>query len=81
MPKIQWKADGKGIESVFDVIYAGIHLLEVVPIGPQKLAFGDCLSKTQVSAKAISRNIGTDACPVPEGYEEVLIPTKVGTKH
>src|SRR3569833_1898937 len=31
----------------------------------------DCLTKTQGSAKSASRRrIGSDACPVPEGYEE-----------
>ena len=30
-----------------------------------------CLSKTQDSAEAARRRIGSDACPVPEGHEEL----------
>ena len=32
-----------------------------------RLGGGDCLPKTQDSAKSVRRRIGSDACPVPEG--------------
>ena len=35
--------------------------------GLQRIASGDCLLKTQHSAKTKNRRIGCDACPVPEG--------------
>ena len=35
-----------------------------------RLGGGDCLLKTQGSAKWITRRIGSDACPVLEGQEE-----------
>ena len=38
----------------------------------QRIGSGDCLSKTQDSAKANSRRIGSDACPMLEGYGEGL---------
>ena len=44
--------------------------------GPQKIGPGDCLSKTQVSAEVVRRRIGSDACPVPEGHEELLASAK-----
>ena len=37
-----------------------------------RLGGGDCLPKTQDSAKSVRRRIGSDACPVPEGYVEGL---------
>ena len=37
---------------------------------PQWKGPSDCLSKTQDSAEAVRRCIGSDACPVPEGHEE-----------
>ena len=39
----------------------------------QRIGSGDCLSKTQDSAKANSRCIGSDACPMLEGYGEGLV--------
>ena len=38
---------------------------------PQWRGPGDCLPKTQDSAQAARRRIGSDACPVPEGHGEV----------
>ena len=38
--------------------------------GPQRMGPGDCLPKTQDSAQAERRRIGSDACPVPEGHAE-----------
>ena len=36
-------------------------------VGGHRLGGGDCLPKTQDSAKSVRRRIGSDACPVPEG--------------
>ena len=38
---------------------------------PQRIGPNDCLSKTQDSAEVVRRRIGSDACPVPEGHEEL----------
>ncbi len=40
--------------------------------GPQWRGPSDCLPKTQDSAEAARRRIGSDACPVPEGHAEEL---------
>ena len=40
------------------------------PGRPQRIGPSDCLPKTQDSAEAVRRRIGSDACPVPEGHEE-----------
>ena len=42
-------------------------IYSVSALGSQKPGSGDCLTKTQDSAKGASRGIGSDTCPVLEG--------------
>ena len=44
-----------------------LRLYVVSVFGSQKPGSGDCLTKTQDSAKGASRSIGSDTCPVLEG--------------